>query len=165
MESDSYSDAGPSQPSRQMPRRAAKLREPARVTRSAVAYNSQTSASEAQASFDETHLSSDESDSMTGDEDDDFAVPPSGGKRKASELLTAAAKRPRRTKTSPTATRSSTTPRCKAPSRRSPKKLSAKKAVPEVHVQDTPVLKGDWLSLPFMIWYVTEFAYMFTGQR
>ncbi|KAK9778975.1 hypothetical protein SCAR479_04211 [Seiridium cardinale] len=152
MDSDDYSDASPSQPSRRMPRRAAKHKGPARLTRSSVAHLSQSSASDEQASFDEESHPSDDSDGTEEGEEDDFVVARGGQKRKPSQLLTAASKRPRRMKKSSKLDRSPPTPRRKARSRKSPAKSSIQKTSRGTDEQVIVVLKGDWQSLPYMVW-------------
>jgi hypothetical protein len=158
MDSDDYSDANPSQPSRQMPLRAAKLKEPVRLTRSLNARIAQSSASDTQASSDEVLLFSDGSgnESTQGDDDgqgDDFVMTQSRRKRKISRFLTAASKRPRRTKYSEEIKQSPVTPRRRPQSR--PKGSSQRAAAKSSHTigeKAVPVLKGDWQTLPYMLW-------------
>lgn len=163
MDSDDFSsDESPSQPSRHMPRRAAKLKEPARITRSSAARISQGPASDTQPSSTEMIAANDNSDSDTegspGDDDDDsgddFAVTKSGRKRKASQPVTAAAKRPRRTKVSSQPEQSSHAPRRgrRNKTQASPRQKKSRKDVSNDNGHNDLVLKGDWKNLPYLIW-------------
>lgn len=164
MDSDDFSsDESPSQPSRHMPRRAAKLKEPARITRSSAARISQGSASDTQPSSTEMIAVNDNPDGDTedssGDDDDDdsgddFAVTQSGRKRKASQPVTAAAKRPRRTKVSSQPEQSSHAPRRgrRKKTQASPRQKKSQKNVSSDIGHNDLVLEGDWENLPYLIW-------------
>ncbi|KAF7531032.1 hypothetical protein G7054_g9278 [Neopestalotiopsis clavispora] len=155
MDSDEFSDESPPQPSRQMPRRAAKqekLRGPVRITRSSAARVPRGSASDTQLSSADVVLLSDDSDNDDDDDDqtDEFAITHSGRKRKTSQLLTAAAKRPRRSKGSSQAEPSRRGGRPK--SRTSPRQKTSQKDIIRTEVSDGLVLEGDWQHLPELIW-------------
>ncbi|KAH6656242.1 hypothetical protein BKA67DRAFT_654591 [Truncatella angustata] len=155
MDSDSYSEAGPEQPSRRMPRRAAKLKEPVRLTRSAVVHMSQSSASDAQPSEDETtrHDISSSHEDDTGDEDGNFTMAHSGQKRKkTSHILTAASKRTRRSNPSGSRPRSSSAHPSRGRPGRPAVRSPAKKSHQDVGEQTTIVVPGDWQHLPALVW-------------
>lgn len=168
-DSDSDSVASRARPVREMPRRAAKnpkAKEPARLTRSSAAHlsGSQSSDDEARTAIDadvpdegafDDRLSDSESESDPDDNDDrDFVAPANSRKRNAESLGTLASKRPRRSTRGVHEDKPVATPRRSRPQRKSPTKL-AKQRVQEVE-EPQLVLNGNWGSLPYMLWWVTN---------
>ncbi|KAI1873466.1 hypothetical protein JX265_005088 [Neoarthrinium moseri] len=148
-DSDSASSASPSQPTRHMPRRAAKLKEPARVTRSSVAHPSASDRDGAPsfAGLSDAEEDSDSDSEGDGDESRNFVAHHGGRKRGPVDNETLASKRPRRNPRRHT--QPPTTPRRSA--HKASARSSAKKAGP-VTIEAQVVLAGNWVMLPYMVW-------------